>query len=1037
MACVVVAVAASIAGTAAATESAQSSEITFVESSIATDTTWTPDDGPYRIIQDVEIEPGATLTIEPGTTVQIAERVTLTVSGSLSANGTEARPVTIKRSRGTSSDRRWRAVRYDGTDASRLAIRNTTLEGGVDGIAVSSREGSISIRDSTLRDFESAGVSVDDVTATPRITIEGSAFQGIGGHAVRASPSFGATEGVSLTAYPMSNSPLWNNSFSLDPGVGVSLDTVQLEYPSSASVDRVGPETLRIGIDRNRNGSIDRPFSGLVTDVSAVDGRIQISLSRSVRIPSDGRLTVEYDGVRNPETRGIYPVGVRLLDGGISQLSDGVYASYNVGEVTSPFRSAPTTATRVHRLSVRESTFSDIDGTGVFVAADRVSALRVHGNRIDGTRGSGLAVRAAESDSRFWYNEIAASDAGIQVETRSGAVVNAYGNRIDGGETGIRIRQSGTRIRESARVTLRENAVRGSSGHGIDVTTRTVELGVELSNNTVRRNGRDGIHLSNWIVRGGVIDDNRIGHNGDDGLSIDGSVVTGVRLARNDVARNGGDGVAIRTRAAARDLQIRNNTLTDGGGHGLTVNTDLIVQRLDVGGNRLGNNAGAGLLVSSPITHSGSLAVTDNVVGANAYGVVVRGTVETEIRRNDIVFNTNAFAEPTPLEGVEPGTGIYVAEGDDGAIINQARAEIPLEELVANPSIERLSYARLWDDTVVVLRRDGESRIRAAEASALAIRRVSEAVPTGIAIPKTGAENESVRVVDNDIYGQQRGLAVDISPLISANTTARIVVEPVRTVHAESNYWGSEAGPYHSSILPEGEGDRVLTLHGWADFIPFRTEPSGPRYARPTPRISAPNAAVPDEQVQVSGAKSSGDRHPVDRYHFTVAGAASRAHATPEYTLVMPSDRLRVELAVEDSLGIDSANATAVTIEPREATATPAAATAEQTTAASPPSTPARPGSDPGLLESIASVWGLLGGVFFLSAVALGGYGMALTFRGSDPPVGGMQIQALAAAGILVWIVSGLLWAGPLVTLGLGAALTWGVLTGLAYLLAR
>ena len=128
-------------------------DVTFVESTITTDTTWTPEGGPYRIIQDIRVEPGATLTLEPGTRVQLAEQITLTVSGSLNATGTEARPVTISRSEGASPDRRWESIRYNGSDDSRFVVRNATLTGGVHGVTVASSAGSIKIVDSTMRDF--------------------------------------------------------------------------------------------------------------------------------------------------------------------------------------------------------------------------------------------------------------------------------------------------------------------------------------------------------------------------------------------------------------------------------------------------------------------------------------------------------------------------------------------------------------------------------------------------------------------------------------------------------------------------------------------------------------------------------------------------------------------------------------------------------------------------------------------------------------------------------------------------------------------
>ncbi|MFC6772151.1 right-handed parallel beta-helix repeat-containing protein, partial [Halorubrum pallidum] len=342
----------------AAPATAAAPEVTFVESTIETDTTWTPEDGPYRVIRSVEIEPGATLTIEPGTDVQLAEGVTLTVSGSLRAGGTAARPVTIGRTAGAEPDRRWESIRYNGTDNSRLALRNTTLRGGTTGIAAASGAGEVRLTDSTLRDFTAAGVGVTDATPTaPKIALVESTIRDVTGHAIDVTPSNGVTERVELTASNPTRTETTRNTLALDPGAGVSTDTLRLRYPAGSSVQNVSADTLdRIGLDEDRDGDVDRSLSEAVTGVT-VDGRqVDISLSRTVRISSRDRLLVEYGGVVNPRTRGVYPVDVSLLDGGVPQLSDGARAAYVVGEDTVPAASQSTASTRVSGLTVAGST---------------------------------------------------------------------------------------------------------------------------------------------------------------------------------------------------------------------------------------------------------------------------------------------------------------------------------------------------------------------------------------------------------------------------------------------------------------------------------------------------------------------------------------------------------------------------------------------------------------------------------------------------------------------------------------------------------
>ncbi len=66
---------------------------------VATDTTWTAADGPYRITGSLTVAAGATLVIEPGTTVYLGAGVNLTVAngGRLLAEGTESLPIAFAR----------------------------------------------------------------------------------------------------------------------------------------------------------------------------------------------------------------------------------------------------------------------------------------------------------------------------------------------------------------------------------------------------------------------------------------------------------------------------------------------------------------------------------------------------------------------------------------------------------------------------------------------------------------------------------------------------------------------------------------------------------------------------------------------------------------------------------------------------------------------------------------------------------------------------------------------------------------------------
>lgn len=1017
------------------TVGAAADDVTFVESSIEDDTTWTAADGPYRIVQDVTVEADATLHVEPGTEIQLAEDIAVTVRGSLYANGTAARRISITGTPGAPANTQWTALRYAGGRSSRLVLHNATVRGGTDGIVVESGSGAITVADATFRSLLGSAIDVGDVASTPRVTVRRSTVRATGDHAIRADPAFGAAGTLSLSASPNDRDEVATHTLSFHPGVEVTADTLSLEYGGHADVSGVTAESVRrIGMDVDDDAAIDESLAGRVASVSTPGGgRIDVAFDGPVTVPGDARLVVAYGGVRNPLTRGVYPVHIGLSREGVSLLSDGVVARLNVGGVSERFvADRPDGPTRVAGLSVSDSRFVDVGGAAIFVDADRVTGLHISGTTIEGAAGSGIAVRARRMDGTFWYDTVSADDAAIAVAVRERASLDVYGAHLTDSATGLRLRQSGTVGPGTVVLSLRASTLADNRGAGLDADIDDADLvRSTVANTTVTGNGGAGLSLATWNVRGGSIRDTVITDNGRDGLSLRSRSVLDTTVTDNVVAGNGGDGVDIDATLSVRRLRMARNRITDNGGHAVALDAGLVVHETVVRANRLANNAGAGLTVRTPLTHAGTVTVADNLIAANSYGVLLTGVLGARVADNRIVFDTNAFADPIPMPDVRPGTAVRVAEGSAGAIVERGTTDVPLSRLVSSPTLDHQLESYVHGSTAVVLRTDGGSHARLNEDAAVAISSVDGGLPTGIALPKTGATNGSVVMTDNDVYGQERGLTVAIDPLVEANTTARIIVDRLRTVQAEDNFWGAPSGPYHGSILPSGEGDAVVTDAGWVDLIPYRTERIGPDYDRPTARIAAPESAVVGEPVTISGADSTATPGSIATYRFTVSGDPKPAQTTANLTFEMPHHAVAVSLAVEDSLGIDGAAPATATIEPvRPATTT--------TTPGSPPPT-APPTTEPPEIELVGgllTLWGLFGALFYLGALVLGAAGMLATLRNEDPPVDGRVVQGLAGGGVVVWLIGGALSTGVLVSVGIAAGVLWGALTGGAYVLA-
>jgi len=108
---------------------------------IAGETRWTTADSPVRIERDAAVPAGATLTVDPGVEVQFAPDVRLTIVGTLRAAG----------ARFVGSGGRWQGI--VGAPGSTVALDNVELrQAGSGGIAVSSTEGTLSIKNSRIGD---------------------------------------------------------------------------------------------------------------------------------------------------------------------------------------------------------------------------------------------------------------------------------------------------------------------------------------------------------------------------------------------------------------------------------------------------------------------------------------------------------------------------------------------------------------------------------------------------------------------------------------------------------------------------------------------------------------------------------------------------------------------------------------------------------------------------------------------------------------------------------------------------------------------
>jgi len=165
---------------------------TIINSNITADTTWTLANSPYHVTNNIEIEPGVTLTIEPGVQVWIGERLYVHVreGASIIAKGTPTQHIIIDRyiDPDTGLGPRWRKIWFHENTTSYFRYVDIAYGGasasGDDAILHFEGAGTHVLNNCTVQASKQQGIVASG--SLLNVTVAGTLFQDNGRRAIMA-----------------------------------------------------------------------------------------------------------------------------------------------------------------------------------------------------------------------------------------------------------------------------------------------------------------------------------------------------------------------------------------------------------------------------------------------------------------------------------------------------------------------------------------------------------------------------------------------------------------------------------------------------------------------------------------------------------------------------------------------------------------------------------------------------------------------------------------------------------------------------------
>lgn len=360
---------------------------------------------------------------------------------------------------------------------------------------------------------------------------------------------------------------------------------------------------------------------------------------------------------------------------------------------------------------------------------------------------------------------------------------------------------------------------------------------VTIENAEITENAFSGIHIvgeANTIIK-----DNAI-HLNKNGISTEGNLSSGIEIINNGISDNE-NGIYIHT----SDLSICRI-------YNVTILNNYITQNEN--GIYIFSNAST----NEKEAHINGVVISSNTVSRGNYGVCLRTSGVGYIYNSTISSNTVSFNEK----------GIDIYSGSN------------LSSWISNVTVsENKVFSNINGISAYAYRADA-SPIGDLPFDITMIRNIVSANnDTGIEILGDVRANFTENSVSFNSYGISLSSQSNWARRsdIYKNSLYGMYVKGNATIDAVYNYWGNADGPYHQTLRPDSQGDKINGDGVNLDFYPFLVDPVGYINEAPIANIGVSETSVLVNHAVVIDAVNSTDDTSIINYFYDFGDGESKS----------------------------------------------------------------------------------------------------------------------------------------------------------------